>query len=274
MAKRLLKHVLRRPGLARALALASVLGVGCGGHSASGESVDEGSNELGLSPESVGDDVSGVEPASDNPAPSQGAITAPPDGPSPAGEPLPPQPTEVQVTSDTVLVGAGEGLLSSPLFIARSALGTTLEVVEASDRICVRGGLAAVPDGDYANYWGGEVGLVLGSSPPADVAPLGEGLEALGFTFRLSGALPPQLRLRVGAAGEVPLSSQYCQNVPMNTGGSVEIAVGSLTFECWLPDGAPYPAGASATLVSWQIPANTETSSEFDFCIEDIQALR
>jgi hypothetical protein len=111
------------------------------------------------------------------------------------------------------------------------------------------------------------------ASSPEDVAAPGDGLETHGFAFRLSGELPPQLRLRVGAAGEVPLTSEYCQNVPMSAGTHVEVALQSLTFECWGLAGAPYPGNARATLVSWQIPANEGVASQFDFCIEDIRAL-
>jgi hypothetical protein len=275
MAQHQLMDVSGRSSLVQVFALAGVMAMGCGGNSAPGASAEDGSDESGSSQQYVGDEVSGVEPAATNPAaPSPTRVGAPPSDPSLDGVRLDPQPTEVQLTSDAVRVGAGGGVLSSPLFIARSPLGTTLEVIEASERICVRGGLEAVPDGDYANYWGGEVGLVLGTSPPTDVAPPTDGLATLGFTFRLSGALPPQLRLRVGAAGEVPLTSQYCQNVATDTGASVEIPLQSLTFECWGLNGAPYPGTANATLVSWQIPANPEAGSQFDFCIEDIRALR
>jgi hypothetical protein len=262
-----------RPDLVQAFALAMVLATGCGGSSAAEESLADSADDSTSSAENVGRVTSpGVEPTAPNPAPSLPIGSAPADLP-PAAAAASPQPTEVLVTSDTVQLGTGEGLLASPLFIARSPLGTTLELVEASARICVRGGLAAVPDEDYPNYWGGEVGLVLGTTPPTDVAPPDEGLNARGFAFSLSGALPPQLRLRVGAAGEVPLTSQYCQNVPTDIESSFEIGLQSLTVECWGYDGAPYPASASATLVSWQIPANPETSSQFDFCIEDIRAL-
>jgi hypothetical protein len=165
------------------------------------------------------------------------------------------------------------GDIDAALFLAQSPLGTALELVEASERICVGGEIAPVPDGDYANYWGGEVGLVLASSPPTDVAPPGDGLDTPGFGFRLEGTLPPQLRLRAGATGEVPVYSQYCQEVAQSVGANIEMALGSLTFECWSNGGAPYPGASSATLVSWQIPANAEFGAHFDFCIEDIHAL-
>ena len=41
-----------------------------------------------------------------------------------------------------------------------------------------------------------------------------------------------------------------------------------------LPHGLPFPDAAGATLVTWQIPANESTAGAFDFCIDDIRALR
>jgi hypothetical protein len=273
MAQRSPRDGLRRPGLARAFAaaMASAL-AGCGGNSTSGEPLDARSDEAELDQQQAGNEPApGVEP----PGPAQpvdGAIAAPAD-PASEAERLPPQETMVELTSETVRVGAGGDVSSHPVFVARSPLGTQLELVEASERICVRGALAVVPNGDYPNYWGGEVGLVLGSSPATDVALPDEGLPTPGFSFRLAGELPPQLRLRVAATGEVPLTSQYCQAIPATTDASIEMPLRALTFECWLPDGASFPADASATLVSWQIPANEGAASGFDFCIEDIRAL-
>lgn len=255
------------------LALATALSA-CGGNSAAGGSPDERADEtseLGQQP-AGNEPAPGIEPPGPSPAQPRGAIGAPAE-PAADGVPLPPQETIVQLTSETARVGAGDEVTTHPLFVARSPLGTQLELVEASERICVRGELALVPNADYANFWGGEVGLILGSSPATDVAPPGEGLATPGFSFRLAGELPPQLRLRVAASGEAPLTSQYCQTVPANTDASIEMALQSLSFECWLPDGAQFPADASATLVSWQIPANEGAASAFDFCIEDIRAL-
>lgn len=275
MTQRLSSHAPSRPLFVRASVVALLM-AGCGGSSGSG--AREGGAEAPAREQQNASEPAGIEPAAETPAlntpaaPLPGAIDTAPDGLAPEATPLP---TEVQVTNDSVQLGASAGLPASPLFVARSPLGTTLEVVEANERICLRGGLSAVPDGDYPNYWGGEVGLVLGSSPPEDVAAAGEGVQASAFSFRLSGALlPQQLRLRVAAAGEVPLTSQYCENVPTDTLGTVEVALQSLTFECWAFDGAPYPGNASATLLSWQLPANSETASQFDFCIEDIRAVQ
>jgi hypothetical protein len=263
---------LRWRGLLRLVALASLAALGCGGSGARAP-LDDAADQAGSD---TGENAAGpgIEPAPATPAaPTAEGIGAGPDELAP-GTPTSPLPTEVQLTSDSVQVGDGEGLLAKPLFIARSPLGTRLELLEASDRICVRGALTAVPDGDYTNYWGGEVGLILGASPASDVAPPDDGLRARGFSFRLVGEAPLQLRLRVAAAGEVPLTSQYCQDVPTNGGASIEVELQSLTFECWGSAGAAYPAQASATLVSWQIPAAPEQASSFDFCIEEIRAIR
>jgi len=243
------------------MALAGVLATGCGGQSSP---EDSRSGDLQGS-EAPAPEVSGIDP------PVQGTSQQPTpvlDGPAS----LPPEASGVEVTTDVVQLASAAGTTRARLFTARSPM-TTLEVIEAGERLCVRGQLLPVPDGDYANYWGAEVGLILGSGAPTDVAPAGAGLAAAGFGFRLEGDLPPQLRLRVGAAGEVPANSQYCQNVDVAQPGEREVSLASLTFECWAVDGAPFPGAASATLVSWQIPASEATGDPFDFCVEDIHAL-
>ncbi len=158
------------------------------------------------------------------------------------------------------------------VFLEKSTIGTTFELVEASRRICVRGKLDPVPDGDYPNYWGGEVGLVFVMDAEQQVPP-GAGTAASGFAFRLSGTLPPLLRFRVGAAGEVPLFSQYCMHLPLTTGTQTAVFLDELAYECWNGAGQPFPEAAGAALVSWQVPASESTTQAFDFCIEQIEAL-
>lgn len=277
MAQHGMAHAERRAGRRSALALAGALAIGCGGN-ADAEPAAEADHGGAPPQQRASSEASEAEAAGALTLPGIGVDPAPPNDASPL--PLPdmaparaPQPTSVQLTSDTVLVPASGGDIEATLFLARSPQGTLLELVEASERICVRGSLAPVPGNDFPNYWGGEVGLILSSSSPTDVASSGEGLSAPGFAFRLEGALPPLLRFRAGAAGEVPLTSQYCQEVVPDVGSSIEISLAALTYECWLYGGAPYPSAAGATLVSWQMPASVELGSVFDFCIEDIRAL-
>jgi hypothetical protein len=274
MAQHGMDDAVRRVGVGKVLALASALAIGCGGNASpervAADGADEGSRrqQASGSESAAPGEVSAADPAPPLPA---GVII---DGPAPGAARAPaPESDPVQLTTETVRLGVNGGEIDATLFLARSPLGTTLELLESGERVCVRGGLAPVPDGDYPNYWGGEVGLLLASSPPTDVAAPGAGVDTAGFGFRLEGAVPPQLRLRVGAAGEVPLYSQYCQHVVESVGSNIEIALESLTFECWSSGGAPYPGASSATLVSWQIPAGPEIGASFDFCIEDIHAL-
>lgn len=258
--------------IGKVLALAGALAVGCGGDASPDDGADEGSTrqEASGSESAAPGGVSGADPAPAAPLQAILIIDGPAPGPAPAPDPAA---NPVQLTTDTVRLGVNGGEVDATLFLARSPEGTTLELIETGERICVRGELTPVPGGDFANYWGGEVGLLLASSPPMDVAPPGDGLDTPGFGFRLEGTLPPQLRLRVGAAGEVPVYSQYCQDVVASVGSSIEVALESLTFECWVYGGARYPGASSATLVSWQIPALPEIAGPFDFCIEDIHAL-
>ena len=279
MAQRGMADAPRRASIGNVALLAAVVAVGCGGSSAVDRDALDGADEArsAAAAEAAGAHLSGpapvpsgAEPASPPSLPATDADDgAADDGPPPDAA----QADPVQLTSETVTLLSTDGERAATLFLARSPLGTRLELVEAGERICVRGELAAVPDEDYANYWGGEVGLMLTSSPATEMAAPGDGVSVAGFGFRLEGTLPEQLRLRVAAAGEVPLFSQYCRDVAEGVGTSIEVALDSLTQECWLYGGAPYPAAASATLVSWQLPANPGSSRGFDFCIEDIHAL-
>jgi hypothetical protein len=272
MAQQAMEDAVGGAGIGKVLALAGALALGCGGDASPDEAADEGSTRQAASgsESAAPGGVSGADPAPAVPLQDILIVDGPAPGPAPAPDPAS---NPVQLTTDTVRLGMNGGEVDATLFLARSPQGTTLELIETGERICVRGGLAPVPDGDYPNYWGGEVGLLLASTPPTDVAPPGAGLETAGFGFRLDGALPPQLRLRVGAAGEVAIYSQYCQDVVASLGSNIEIALESLTFECWVSGGARYPGASSATLVSWQIPANQEVGASFDFCIDDIHAL-
>lgn len=181
---------------------------------------------------------------------------------------------DVQVRSPglPLRIESSEGSGVPSVYVERSSLGTTLELVEANQRICVRGQLAPVPNGDYPNYWGGEVGLALVSNPREQV-DLNEGMSTRGFAFRLEGVLPPLIRFRAGASGEVPLLSQYCVHVPLKTGTRIEVTLDELTVECWNGAGTSFPDAARAALVSWQIPANETTVETFDFCIDGIESL-
>jgi hypothetical protein len=275
MAQQALDDAVRLDGFRKVLALAVALAIGCGGNVSPEPVATDGADWArqeadGSESAAPGGGVSGADPAPSGPLPVGVPVNPPPapDDAAPASASNP-----VQLTTETVRLGASGSDVDATLFLAQSPLGTTLELVEASERICVRGEVAPVPDGDFANYWGGEVGLVLTSSAPTDVAPPGDGLDTPGFGFRLEGTLPPQLRLRVGAAGEVPVYSQYCQEVVQSVGSNIEMALEALTFECWVVGGARYPGASSATLVSWQIPALPELAGAFDFCIEDVHAL-
>jgi hypothetical protein len=243
--------------------IAGVL-MGCGGGARSEAAAASGTDDVG--------ELSAADPLPDTPVStdSDEAATEPistPNLPPPA-----PEDVSVQLTGELFPIGSSQGLVSGALYLVNSPLGTSIELTEATGRLCVRGELDVVPGGDYASYWGSEVGLVLVSNAAAE-APAAEALDTPGFAFRLEGALPLQLRFRVGAAGEVPLVSQYCQEVPRATGTSIEVPLEALTHECWLFGGKPFPSASGATLISWQMPANEMAADGFDFCIEDLRTL-
>lgn len=264
MAHRSLIHRPRVAGLLLALAPTGTVLGGCGGHAAT-EPSDDSSSAMG------NEALAGAEPAAGilPPAPID-------DGSAPSQHVPPSEPAHDELPSEligqAIRVSPSEPGSEASLFVEVSPLGTSLEVREARERICVQGEVGVVPNGDYANYWGGEVGLALVADPTTAASDT-EALHARGFAFALTGVLPPELRLRVGASGEVPLYSQYCEHVPLRTGEPIRLDLRELTYECWNADGQPFPAAAGATLVSWQIPANEWSSGSFDFCIADILAL-
>ncbi len=236
------------------LALAGWVSTGCGGRSTS-------------EPEPVSgepDDGSSLFDAISAPDSKHPRDIAPPVRPPANSE---------RAGGETIRVVGSDGSdVVGAFYMEKSPLGTTLSIVEASDRICVRGQQVPVPQGDYPNYWGAEVGLALVSSLTSE-ASAAEALSVAGFAFRFEGALPAIVRFRVGAAGEVPLYSQYCQHVPLRTGARIEITLEELIYECWNQGGRPFPDASGATLLAWQIPANEATSGTFDFCIDAIEAL-
>ncbi|HVZ31562.1 MAG TPA: hypothetical protein VG963_04005 [Polyangiaceae bacterium] len=65
-----------------------------------------------------------------------------------------------------VLAPNAYGLAGSG-FLSRSALGTSITVGTDAGKICVQGNLASVPNGDYGEYWGVELGFNL---TPLDAA--------------------------------------------------------------------------------------------------------
>lgn len=245
-------------------ALAGSLATGCGGRAPS-DADGEAASDQRSSP--VDEHASGGSISPNLPA-------AGPDlaAPESQGPPKPAQ-DSTRLSGDTLWVGSKQSGVQSNVFLEKSPLGTTAELVQANGGICVRGQLSPVPDGDYPNYWGAEVGLALVANPRKET-PDAAALHVQGFAFSLSGVLPPLLRFRVGAGGEVPLFSQYCEHAPLETGVRIEVPLDALTYECWNAGGAPFPVAAGATLISWQVPANEVSEGGFDFCIREIETLR
>jgi hypothetical protein len=177
----------------------------------------------------------------------------------------------VVLTGGSLPLTSLEGVVGS-VFTVNSPRGTTMQLVESSERLCVRGELSPVINGDYPNYWGAEVGLVWATN--ADGTPLAEGaIDVAGFAFHLSGSMPELLRFRAGAADEDPYFSQYCANVFPAATDDAEIELEELQYECWNGFGAGFPSDSGVMLISWQIPADPLTQAPFDFCIEQIRPL-
>lgn len=163
--------------------------------------------------------------------------------------------------------------------------------------ICVEGSGAivapdpATPGGFlYSTTWGAIVGFNLSqpndpaTGAPSTIAqaynPVRPGVGTVsGFTFNLTGTLPPAGALRFkttfpsAPGGTTASTEEYCYPIPATTPGTpVTVGFTQQTAECWEPAGAPFTSRELLS-VQWQIVTNTATAVPFDFCIENLTAV-
>lgn len=150
---------------------------------------------------------------------------------------------------------------------------------------------------------------VAGSAPPppvadagADAGPAAAGElepgawpmgEVIGFAFTVEGSqLPASFRFKGLPTGSNPELETFCNQVTnLATSPAQEIGFDEITFECWnagnpsLAD-AEIPtvavAGAAQSTranprtlrsISWQVPADLNSTYPFDFCITDLRPM-
>jgi hypothetical protein len=111
-------------------------------------------------------------------------------------------------------------------FLAKSTKGNTITVGDDEGKICIKGSLEEVPNGDYGGYWGVEIGFNL-NQPTNE----GQGGASGGGAGDAGGA---------GGVGETGTSGGSNGGISTGSGGSTGTAGASSTdvpskTKSWLP---------------------------------------
>jgi hypothetical protein len=138
---------------------------------------------------------------------------------------------------------------------------------------CVSGTSAQVVDGDFGGTWGAVAAFNLSQQPGDDTA---RGYNAddhgvVGFGFEIVGNTGGALRFVVK---QLAVHDGFCiNNVPdCEMGCSVQYLVSDLQQNCWTPGGVA-PNSRSLQALEWQITTREAGAIEFDYCVENIQAV-
>ena len=186
-------------------------------------------------------------------------------------------------------------------FLARSALGNTIAIGDEEGQVCITGNLEEVPNGDYANYWGVEVGFNLNQTSPDDGAAGAAGADGaagaagadgaggnggdvaepwmpgsvVGFSFVIEGPTIDLIRFKALPSGYDPAleSSVFCKTVMATSGDPNDVPFAQMIQYCWNPTGTPLPLAAGLANISWQLPADVGVTRPFDWCVRDLRPL-
>jgi len=196
-------------------------------------------------------------------------------------------------------------------FLARSALGNTITVREEPGQICISGSLEEVPNGNYGQYWGVEIGFNLnqgaagatpapseglpaapavpladagsdagdagGSSAPAEVARPWLPGEVIGFSFVIEGPTINLIRFKGLPAGydSALESSVFCKTIEATSGSQQSALFSEMTQYCWSSQDVPIPAAAGLANISWQLPADVAPAGvrPFDWCLKELRPI-
>ena len=191
-----------------------------------------------------------------------------PDGGA-GGDGVPLQPTNGAISGDNP---AG---IQGSFFVTADDGGSTISLSAVGSSLCVSGSVAKVPDcptGDcLVDYWGALLGLSLaeaeaGAPRPYDAAAAG----VKGFAFTITGPMiPPAIRF---SAQEVGSPENHCTDVGS---GDSSVPFSSLARECWSPQASLWSLDESRLDdLRWFITTDSNASHPFDFCIENLRALR
>jgi hypothetical protein len=145
----------------------------------------------------------------------------------------------------------------------------TLGQLATPTSVCVSGVASQVIEMNYAQYWGGGLGLNL-ADPGGGAAPGPWTPGAVtGFTFTVTGTMiPANFRFNaVSPAGGDP----YCGDIAT---GANSIALTSLLQACYngATAGPALTTATPITSIQWQVVTGTDATTPFDFCIENLTA--
>jgi hypothetical protein len=182
-------------------------------------------------------------------------------------------------------------------FLARSPLGNTITVGDDVGEICIQGNLEEVPNGDYSQYWGVEVGFNLnqtalddgaggaggadgaagaGGSDGTDVAEPWLPGSVIGFSFVIEGPTIDLIRFKSLPSGYDPAleASVFCRTVVATSGQVNDALFTQMIQYCWNATGTPLPTAAGLANISWQLPADVAVGARpFDWCLKELRPI-
>jgi len=195
-------------------------------------------------------------------------------------------------------------------FLARSALGNTIEIADTPGEICISGLLEEVPNGNYGQYWGVEIGFNLNQLPAAAAAtdagadaaaPSGDaGADAaapegdagavppdqagpwlpgqvIGFSYVIEGPTINLVRFKALPNGydSALESSVYCKTVAATSGVAESSLFGEMTQYCWSDGNPVLPLNRGLDNISWQLPADVAPAGlrPFDWCLKELRPI-
>ncbi len=189
-------------------------------------------------------------------------------------------------------------------FLARSALGNTITIGDAEGEVCVTGNLEEVPNADYSEYWGVEIGFNLNQTSPDDGAAGAAGADGaagaggadgaggeggsggdiaepwmpgsvVGFSFVIEGPTIDLIRFKALPSGYDPAleSSVFCKTVMATSGEANDVPFAQMIQYCWNATGTLLPLAAGLANISWQLPADVGVTRPFDCCVKELRPL-
>lgn len=193
-------------------------------------------------------------------------------GPPANSEPI--EPADGWVAGDT-----NESGIQGALYTFKDDSGESTinpdDFAASGTTVCVDGTGAQVDlecdeDDCYGYFWGAGVGLNLNQEVDSDET-LGYNADAsgvVGFYFEITGPTIPQgLRFKAVGVGD---EADYCVNI---TAGERSVLFSELRKSCWQPVAGEVDT-TNLQAVQWQVSTATAGARPFNFCIENIRAIR
>jgi hypothetical protein len=194
-------------------------------------------------------------------------------------------------------------------FLARSPLGNSITIADRPGEICISGSVDEVPNGNYNQYWGVELGFNLnqqatGANPPDAVdAGLDAGTDAsadaassndaaapapdvagpwqigrvIGFSYVIEGPTINLVRFKALPAGydrELE-ASVYCKTVNATSGSPENSLFTEMTQYCWSEGNPQLPTSGGLDNISWQLPADVAPAGQraFEWCLKSLRPI-